>query len=109
MNLLLISAPPGRTGIFATADVEGIKAEIGRSVEIDRHYLIPCAKAHEVERDVRRRLAHRGLGMDATWFGVSIGEAIDAVARSLQALGADQPVMRGTLHPKRIAAARCAL
>lgn len=99
MNILLIAAGPGRVGIFATADSTGLQAEIGAVVQIDKHYVIPCLRAHEVEKHVRQKLSSRALGMDATWYAISFDVAVAAVALALQTLGIDELVVRGTIKP----------
>lgn len=103
MNLLIISADPGRVGIFATVDARALAEEIGRSVSIDTHYALPCAAdaAHDLERHVREALAARAIDADRIWFGATLTEAIEATARVLARLGLDSPVVTGMIHPKK--------
>lgn len=100
MNILMLAACPGRVGIFATVEPEALRAEIGRSVDITRHYLIPCAQAHEVEREVRRNLNDRAVDLDRTWFATDFDTAVTAVTHAMQQLGADEVVVRGTIRIK---------
>ncbi len=100
MNILLIAAGPGRVGIFATADPTGLRLEVTQAVDVQQHLTIACTKAHDVERDVRRKFSDLALGMDAKWYGISFAAAVAAIALSMQQLGADDLVVRGVIKPK---------
>lgn len=109
MNLLIISAPAGRVGIFATDDPKGLRAEIGDVVQIDQHYTIASSMAREVEKAVRRHFAPVALGMDAAWFATTFAQVVAVASLKLQELGGDQPVIvGGTRHPVS-REARCAV
>lgn len=98
--LLLVFAPPGRVGIFATATAAELLAEIGREVAIDTHYKIASTRADEIEREVRRTAAHLQIDPAGKWFAMGQAQALCYATQAAQRLGADTPVISGKIYPK---------